>query len=41
MLGNELPDVKMYIIATLIALGMFIASVILVMKQKKNITFKL
>ena len=41
MLGNELPELKVYLIAILIAVITFIVSIVLVMKQKKNIAFKL
>lgn len=41
MLGNELPSIEIYGIAISITVVLFFISILLVMKQKKNIAFKL
>lgn len=41
MLGNELPSIKVYGIAISITIILFLVSIVLIMKQKKNIAFKL
>lgn len=41
MLGNKLPSLEIYFIATAIAIGTFLLSIFFVMKTKKGIAFKL